>query len=177
MQRAGTLAKRAVQNAGLIAEEVDRIAFAKCFTAAIRGVNLHGLTAACCEDWSNRPTTEHVAQEARLVSIERRLVDEEDVVDELAIKWLNAIHRRYIEGIIGRVLARCLVHRAGSERLRPREVLLHRQSVPLVHAQSEKSSVVISIPNTGVDANTRSQLTVSPARRRIWRSGTRCASG
>src|SRR5580658_1065927 len=82
------------------AKEVCVVPGTVFLTASGRGEQLDRSTAARREDRRERPSAQRPSQQSILSLIKRRLVHKERVVDELAVKVLNAIHRIGVERIV-----------------------------------------------------------------------------
>src|SRR5208282_2808750 len=105
--------------------------------------------------------TEH----AMLVLEERRLVNQEYVVDEFAVKGLDTITGVHVVGIHGGELTAGLNHVYGAQRLAEGKILLECQTMPIRHLQSDETGVVVSGAHAGVDSDAGGQLSVGPERR------------
>src|ERR1700685_1311258 len=98
-----------------IAKVVAVIARAVFLAISGVGQDLERLAAAGSEYTRERPATQHASHQSLLSFKEGRLVDEEGVVDELAVKGLIAVHRVQIEGIVRSIGAARLDDRSSSQ--------------------------------------------------------------
>src|SRR5271154_403860 len=89
---------------------------------------------------------------------EGRLVHEEEVVDELAVKVLIPVRRPQIEGIVWSIFAGGLNIGSSSEGLGISEVRLQRQSPPVGHLEGEEARVVVAVAYAGVKRSARCHL-------------------
>ena len=89
---------------------------------------------------------------------ERKLVDEEGVVDELAIVILVTVSCPQIEGIIRSYFAGSLDHPSSSQRLGPGEVRLQGQTSPIRHFEGGEAGVIVSVTYAAVTCNARREL-------------------
>lgn len=93
------------KNAVFVGEEVVTIAFTEGLTVTVSGVEFEGQSAARCEDRSERPAAQETTHHAVLTLEERRLVNREKVVDEFAVKRLEAVAGADVVRIDGGELA------------------------------------------------------------------------
>src|SRR5271155_5320759 len=97
-----------------------------------------------------RPAAQGSSQESRLPLEERRLVDNEHVVEEFAVPGLSSILLVRIEGIEKSKHARGLRLRSHAQSLRPGEVVLQCYSAPIGHLEGNETGVVVTVTNAGV---------------------------
>src|SRR5262249_17976887 len=150
--------------------EVDAVTFTEGLRVAVQSRELNRQAARRGEDGSERPAAENAADDAMLATEERWLVEKEDVVNEFAVERLGTVAVTQIEGVRNGLLARGLNSGLRAERFAPREVLLHRQAVPIGHFHGHECGVVVAVADAGVDADAGSQLTL----RAECRAGDRC---
>src|ERR1700678_832587 len=100
-----------------IAIVVDVIACSVFLAISSVGQDLKRLAAAGSEHTRERPSAENASHHSLLSFKEGRLVDEEGVVDELAVEGLIAIHRVQIEGVVRSIFAARLHDRSSSQGL------------------------------------------------------------
>ncbi len=154
----------AVRNRGnlngvFVAEEVDVVPCSVLLAISGRGENLDrraGLPAVNTDAKDQPPSARPI--EPMLSLEERRLVDEESVVDELAIIVLVAVRGPQIERIIRSDLAGSLDNTSRSQRLGPGEVRLQGQSSPIGHLEGGKAGVIVSVTYAAVTCNARREL-------------------
>src|SRR5580658_551309 len=91
---------------------------------------------------------------------ERRLVDQKNVVNKLAIKWLETIARANVVRIHGGEFAAGLNYVHGAQSLAESEVLLKRQAMPIRHFQSDEAGVVVAVAHARVDRDAGCQLSI-----------------
>jgi len=141
------------ENSVFVSGEVIGIRFAECLTVAVGGVEFKRKAAASGEDRRKRPAAEEAADYAVLALEEGRLVNREDVVDELAVERLQAVAGADIVRIHGGKPAGGLNDRDGAQGLAESEVLLKCQAVPIGHFQSDEAGVVVAVADAGVFAD------------------------
>src|SRR5580693_9210382 len=145
-------------NGVFIAEEVDVVTRAVLLAVPGRRKNLNRFCTASGEHGRERPAAQCPSHETMLSLEERGLVDEERVVDELAIIILVAVSRRQIERVIRSNFAAGLDHPSSSQRLGPGEVRLQRQSSPVGHLEGSEAGIVVSVTYAAVAGNARREL-------------------
>ncbi len=156
----GAVRVRSREDALLVVEKVGTITPAEGLGVGIRAA-IDRRAASISEDGCECPPTEQVSQHAMLPLVVRVINQGVNVVDELAIEGLDAIHIIEIERIIRRVLAGSLDESSRSECLAPRKVLLQGDIVPIGHLERNEGAVVIPVADAGIDANAAGELAVT----------------
>src|ERR1700683_3954659 len=158
----------------LKSREVVAITLTEGLTAAIdfvgEGVGrLHfeGQAAAHGKNGREGPATEDVADNARLALVNRRLIDDVSVEEELAIPGLHTVSGAQVEGVGNGELAGGLNFGPRAERLAVGEVALRGDAVPIRHPQGDEARIVITPAHTGVRSITGGHL------RTEWRTSDR----
>src|SRR5579863_544105 len=149
------------KNGVFVSGEVDGISFAECLTVTVGGVEFKRKAAASGEDRRKRPAAEEAADYAVLALEEGWLVNREEVIDEFAVKRLEAIAGADIVRIHGGKAAGGLNDRDGAQSLAVSEVLLKSQAVPVGHFESDEAGVVIAVADAGVFSDAGCQLSVA----------------
>src|SRR5580700_4952056 len=143
-----------------VTKVVDRVAFAEGLAATVDGAQRDRQAGACGKYRSDRPTAQHVAQEAILALVEVRLIYEEQVIDEPAVERLVTVPRPKVEGIRSCGGAGCLNFGSGTERFGPGEIRLHGHVVPGLRFQGDEQSVVVAVADAGVHAHAAAELSI-----------------
>ena len=152
----------ASENSIFVGEEVVAIAFTKRLAVAVGGVEFKRQAAARREDRRERPATEKTTRYAMLALEEWRLVNGKQVVDELAIKGLEAISSANVIGIYSGELAASLDHGNCAERLAVGEVRLQGQTMPIGHLEGDETRIVVAPTKAAVYGNARRGLSAAP---------------
>src|SRR5436305_6013719 len=97
--------------------------------------------------------------ESLLVLEEGWLVHQKRVVNKLPIKTLQSIHLVEVKRIVCCVLTGGLNKRSSTKSFAIGEVLLEGKSAPLTHSHRGKASMIVAMPDAGVDSNSAGELT------------------
>src|SRR5437762_3739964 len=149
------------EDALLVGEEVAAICRAEGLGVGI-GVAVDRSTATIGEHRCNRPPAQEVPSHTALRFVVRVINQRIDVVDELPIEVLHAIHIVKVEGIVRSVFAGGLNESPRAEGLAVCKVLLQGDIVPIGHLERNEGAVVIPVANAGIDANATGELAVAP---------------
>ena len=91
-----------------------------------------------------------------------RIIDEGvEVVNELTIEVLIAIHIVEIERVVDGVLARGLNDSARTQSLTVSKVLLKGDVVPVRHLERNECTIVIAVTDAGINADAAGKLAVA----------------
>src|SRR5580704_11415085 len=100
-----------------------------------------------------------------MLSLVPGIIDEGvEVVNELTIEVLIAIHIVEIERVVDGVLTGGLNKSARTESLAVCEVLLKRDVVPVHHLERNESAIVIAIADAGIHADAAGELPIGAER-------------
>src|ERR1039458_7747563 len=141
-----------------VAKEAVGVTFAERLAAAIGAAQGDRQAAAGSEDRGKCPAAQQMPGQAVLPLIECRLVHEERVKDQRAVKRLQAIPVAQVEGIGWSSRTGGLNCRSRAQRPGPGEVRLHGQAFPVRHLNAEKTGVVVAVADAGVDPDAATEL-------------------